>query len=160
METTGEYLAQRFDQVNREFAQELRTLPDEAWTGARTEEGWTVGQAAHHIAGWYPWMAEMLDNLAKGKPMPALDVPLDERNARHADVDAGRTRDEAIALTESGAWRIMELLRELNADQLAHKTPVGNGVEMTLAELAQNMVIGHVEMHLAHIRAAAPAGRG
>lgn len=160
METTGEYLAQRFDQVNREFAQELRTLPDDAWQQARTEEGWTVGVTAHHVAGWYPWMAEMLDNIAKGQGMPSLEGTLDERNARHAEKDAGRTRDDAIALAESGGWRIMELLRELNAAQLAHKVPIGNGVEMTLAELAENMVIKHVEMHLSHIRAASPAGRG
>ena len=160
METTGEELAQRFDQLNREFGEELRMLPEAAWTNSKTEEGWTVGQAAHHVAGWYPWMAEAVDNLAKGKPLPSMDRPLDERNAQHAEADMGRSGQEAIALAESGGWRITELLRGLNAAQLAHKTPSGNGAEMTLAELAENMVIGHVRMHLAHIRAAVPAGRG
>ncbi len=160
METTGETLAQDFDRANRQFVQEIRMLDDDTWANTRTVEDWPVGVAAHHVAGWYPWMAEMLDDLAKGRQMPSLGLPLDERNAREAERDAGRSREDAAALAEQGGVRINELLRQLNAEQLAHKTTVGNGVEMTLAELAENMVIKHVEMHLSHIREAVPAQPG
>lgn len=154
MTTTGAELADQFEALNAQFMETVAAIPADAWSTKMTEDGWSVGVEAHHVVGWYGDLANMVSVLASGAAVPPGALTgLNERNARHAAADVTRTREEALAIARAESGKPAAALRALTAEQLAQSHDMG-GRQMTVQQIAENVVVGHTRMHMGRIKAA------
>lgn len=157
MATRGEDLAARFEQANAQFVTTIDSLSDEQWKQACAGEQWPVAITAHHVAEDHGILAGLINTIASGGQLPPIDADgLNAMNADHARRATGVARAETVALARSEGEKAAAMLRGLSDDQLA-KTGVlpAVGGEVSAAALAENLLIGHIGMHLPSIKEAA-----
>ena len=155
MTTTGETLAQHFDAANSQIIQKVGALPDESWD-LTAPEGWPVGVTVHHIAESYEGLAGMVQTIATGGQFPPLTQEmLDKGNAQHAIRAAGVTKAETLQLLHEWGRVAAAMLRSLTDEQLATTAPMplAGQQEMSAAEVAESVLIGHGKTHFAGVEA-------
>ncbi len=156
MATKGQDLADQFEQANAEFVKTIESLTDEQWKRACAGEEWPVGTTAHHVAEDHGVLTGLIKTLASGGTLPPIDAEaLNGINADHARRAAGVSREETIALAQSGAQGAVSMLRGLSDEQLAKSAmfPAAGG-EVNAQQLVENILIGHIGMHLPSIKQA------
>lgn len=122
---------------------------------ATAAEQWPVGVTAHHIAVAHEIIAGIVKTLAGGKPGPSLPLEaLNQMNAKHAQDHAGCTKAETLALHTKAAAAAAALVRGLSDRELDRSGVVLQGQPaMTVEQLAGGLLTGHIDEHLASIRA-------
>jgi hypothetical protein len=158
MMAKGADLAERFEQSNEDFIRKLEGLSDEQWAKACEETGWPVGVTAHHVAEDHAVLAQLIRGVASGANIPPITPQgLDTMNAEHARRAADVTRDQTVQLARTNGAQAAEMLRGLTDEQLQNTitfgTPAGDQV-MTAEAVAQNVLVGHMGMHLPMIEKA------
>ena len=156
MASKGEDLADRFEKANTEFIATVSGLSDEQWKAPCAGEQWPAGVLAHHVAEDHGVLAGLINTIATGGQLPPIDAKaLDAMNAEHAQRAAGVSRDETVALAKSEGTKAAALLRSLSDEQLERTSPFGvTGGDISAEQIAENILIGHMGMHLPSIRAA------
>jgi len=151
-------LADQFEQAVAEFAETIEQCPEERWTSARSEEGWTVAAAAQHVSGQFPLEMEYITAAAEGREMPAYTW--DEINGMN-DSRAGKhtTANKTDVLKElrEGAASTADYIRGLSDEQLDRTAPLplAGGASVSTQQLIEGgVLIDHVRAHMASIRAA------
>jgi len=155
MGTKSAALAQQFDSKARDALAVLAKLGDADWKRMTTEETWTVGVTAHHLAGALEAVAGRVTGIVSGAPSRGefTRAMLDEMNARHAKEHAGCTRAETLALFEKGAATASAVLRGLNDDQLGKSGTVFSDVPpITAEQLITLGLLRHMDDHMGSIR--------
>ncbi len=154
MGAKGETLAKQFEAKAEEATAVLEKLTDADWQKTTAAEKWTVGVTAHHIAGAYERVAQMIQTVATGQAMPHFTPEmLDQMNAKHAVEHAGCTRPETIALHKKGAAAAAAVVRDLSDEQLAKSGIVFAGLPpMTAEQLVMRALLGHIDEHFGSIR--------
>jgi hypothetical protein len=150
-------LANDFEAAVADFAREIENCSDEKWK-ATTEEGWSVGTLAQHVAGQFPLEMEFIRAGAEGKPLPAytwddVNAKNDSRAAAEADV----TKEHVLKTLQEGASSTAAYLRRLDDSQLDNKAPLAlaDNAEVTTEQLIRGgVLIDHVLAHLKNIQAA------
>jgi hypothetical protein len=153
----AEALAKDFEAAVSDLAKEIEGCSDAKWK-ATTEEGWSVGTVAQHVAGQFPLEMEFLRAGAEGKPLPSyswddINKKNDTRAAREADV----TKEHVLKTLSEGSASVAAWLRSLDDAQLDNKGALGlaNGAEVTTEQLIQGgVLIDHARAHLKSIQAA------
>ncbi|MEX1103846.1 MAG: DinB family protein [Dehalococcoidia bacterium] len=158
MASKGADLATRFEAANADFIQKIEGLSPEQWSKPCAETGWTAGVTAHHVAEDHAVLAQLIGGVASGASMPPITAQaLDAMNAEHAQRAANVTRDETLQLARTNGAQAAQMLRGLSDEQLQNTitfaTPAGDQT-MTAAAVAQNVLIGHIGMHLPMIESA------
>ncbi len=154
MGAKGEALAKQFEAKVQEATAVLEKLSDTDWKNTTAAEKWTVGVTAHHIAGAYEPVAQIIQPVATGETVPHFTTEmLDQMNATHAVEHAGCTRPETIALHKKGAAAAAAVVRDLSDEQLAKSGIVFAGVPpMTAEQLVMKGLLGHIDEHFGSIR--------
>jgi hypothetical protein len=155
MATRAEQLAGRFEAVNDEMSALVMDCTGQQWRQPSATEGWSVGVVAHHVGEVQGAFARMVAALAAGRtftPTSSMDE-VHRSNAQH-DVDyAAVGKPEALdALRESRA-AIAPVLRDLDDGQLDRTAGTFGGHQLSVAQVVEMVVIGHVAEHLASLRA-------
>jgi hypothetical protein len=122
-------------------------LAGEAAAGRATTrgtDGWTLAEAAAHVARWQGWAAARMQGLLDGERIERLDV--DARNAAWAADDRGIAFQPALERMD-GAWAVLR--------KTAAEIPQARWRRMLNAVFAAN-TWEHYEEHLAWRD---PAGR-
>jgi hypothetical protein len=153
----SEELARRLEATVQEVVAVIEKLSDEDWSKVTEPEKWTVGVTGHHLAGALGAVAGMVAALASGRPQGAFPAArLDELNASHAREFARCTKAETLALLKQGAVTTAAVLRGLTDDQLARSgTVFTDAPPMTVEQLVDLGLFGHIKEHLGSIRKAA-----
>jgi hypothetical protein len=163
MAERSEELAARFERANAELAALIEGCTDAEWRALCKEEGWSFGVTAHHVAYDQDQIVRWLTTIATGQqPSPPGDelegraASLDARNARHANEHASCTRAETLELLRAGGAVAAAAVRALSDEQLdrASSPDRPDGRTWTAEEVVEEILIGHVEGHLASLRAA------
>lgn len=156
MGSKGNALADQFQTANSEFMNLIEGLNDDQWERPCPGEQWPVGITAHHVAEDHGVLAGLINTIATGGKMPPIDAAaLDAINADHAQRAVGAMRADTVALARSEGEKAAGLLRSLSDDQLAKTGALpAVGGEISAAQLAENILIGHIGMHLPSIRQA------
>ncbi len=158
MATKGADLAERFEQTNAGFIKALERLTPEQWSKQCAETGWPVGVTAHHVAEDHAVLSQLIGGIASGATLPPTTAAaLDAMNAEHAQRAANVTRDETVALARTNGVQAVQTLRGLSDEQLQNTIgmPVPGGSQPMTAEwVAENILIGHMAMHLPMIEQA------
>jgi hypothetical protein len=151
-------IAGQFEAAVADFAEAIKSLPDNKWSAAVTEEGWTVGQAAEHVAGQFPLEMEFITAAAEGRPLPSYNWDdINGMNDGRADRNKDATKDQVLATLEDGAASVAAYIRGLDDAQLDRtgKLALANGAEVSTQQLLEGgVLIDHVNGHLNNIRAA------
>lgn len=144
----GAELAERFEQTNADFVSKLEGLSDEQWAKTCEETGWSVGVTAHHVAEDHAVLAQMIGGVASGAKVPPItSEALDSMNAEHAQRTAGVSRNETIQLARTNGAQAAQMLRGLNDEALQNTIGLPAG-QVTAEWVTENILIGHVGMHL------------
>jgi len=157
MGTQAERLAERFAVANAALLAVAQRCTDQQWQARCAAEGWSVGVVVHHVATDYLDVLAVITALATGASLPMVSrEQLDERNARQPEHGASRSQAETLALLERNSARVVESVRRLSDAQLARTGPV-LGHERSVAQFIAVVLSGHIEGHLASIRATVSA---
>ena len=153
----GQALAEAFTAANNQVITLVEGVSDEQWRNICEGETWSVGVTARHIAASHAGIAGFVRAVAEGQGPPPLDpAAIHQGNAEHAHAHANCTRAEVLDLLRTGGAEGAATLRGLTDAQLANSTPIAfaGGQPWTAAEIAERIMIGHMQMHLPSIQAA------
>jgi hypothetical protein len=156
MGARAEALARQFETKINEATAVFERLSEADWRKTTEAEKWSVGVVAHHVAGGHEIIAGIVKTLAGGKPGPNVTMDmLHAMNAKHAQDAAGCTKAETLALHRKNATAASAILRGLDDAHLDRTGPVLSGMPaMSAAQVAERVLIGHVDEHVGSIRAA------
>ena len=158
MQKRSQGLANRFEQVNREMIEAVERCSDAQWKTKTSGETWTVGVVAHHVAQGHEAIADLVQKIATGQPLPPMTMDMiHEMNAEHAKQHATCTKGETVALLRTNAATAATAVRGLSDEQLDRSAPLLGGPPMTAQQMIERILIGHVEEHYGSIRAAVGA---
>jgi hypothetical protein len=152
----GEAVAQEVEAANAELRELAAGLSPEQWA-AQTEEGWTVLATARHVAGAEGVLLErLLKPYAEGQPsrMPTGEA-LHEGNAAFAKRYASGDPAAVFASLDKNGPAAAEFLRQLPDEAFDRVTPSSR--QWTLAQVIENVYLGHIRQHTASIRTAVGA---
>jgi hypothetical protein len=155
MSQRAEELASQFETINGQFRDAVEAMSDSQWRATTEEEGWPVGVAAHHAAIGHVPLSGMVRAAADGEPLPPITPEqLNEINAQHARDFASVSRGEVISALDTGVPPTAALIRSLSDEQLQRGAETPFGGVLTTDQIIANVLIGHVQQHLASILAA------
>jgi hypothetical protein len=152
-------LAERFAGLNEELVTFVQECPRSVWQSPCPDDGRSVGVVAHHIASSHAPLVQLMMVVANGEPAPSLTgAMLDQANADHTARHANCTPEEVIDLLRTDGRAAAEAIRSLNEEQLVRRAS-GElfGARMSVAELVENVLIGHMVLHFASMKDATEA---
>lgn len=150
-------LAQRFEQTNDEAIGVVDCCAEEQWRAHHAAENRPVNVQAHHIAVGHQVIAEWVQSIATGQPLPALTMDsFTEPNAQHARQYANVTRAEVITELRLQGAAAASLIRGLSDEQLDRAGEL-LGRQMRASDVIEQILMGHVRNHMRSIREALSA---
>lgn len=156
MGTRCDELASDFESAVADLAKEIEGCSDEKWA-ATTDEGWSVGTLAQHIAGQFPLEMEFITAAAEGRALPSYSWDdVNGKNDARAAAEASVTKEHVLKTLREGAASTAAYLRSLDDGQLDNKAPLklANNAEVTTEQLIMGgVLIDHVRGHLKSIQA-------
>jgi len=144
-------LADDFEQVVAELARLVDVLSDAQWATRTEAEGWTVAATARHIVWGCDFLGERLDAIVSGE-RPGDPGDIDAHNAQRAERYADVPREEVLGLLQTTSAERTRRVRGYADEQLELSFTVPSGQTMTVAQLIQGALVGHVRGHTASIR--------
>ena len=158
MSERAEELASRLEQAMNDFAGVVEGYPDDRWTSARSEEGWTIAAAAQHVSGQFPLEMEYITAAAEGREMPGYSWDdIDGMNARRAKENTAVNKADVLAeLNEKGSGAAA-YIRGLSDEQLdrTSKLELAGGADVSTQQLIEGgVLIEHLVVHGKNIQAA------
>ncbi len=153
----GEELAAQFEETNASVIAAVDSLSEAQWGSLSTAENWSHAVVAHHLAVDHEAIAGLVESIATGGTVPPLDMDgLDAMNAEHATEAANCTKDETLALLRAGGAAAATMLRGLSDEQLnaTATLPLMGSDPVSAAQLAESLLVGHMNMHLGSLQAA------
>jgi DinB family protein len=155
MGAKGEALARQFEAKAQEVTGTIERLSDADWKKITAAEKWPVGVVAHHIASALQGISGLVKMLADGKPGPSITMEaLHAGNARHAQEFATVTKADTLALHKTNAAAAAGILRGIaDADFDRSGTVLSDMPPMSAGQLAGGLLCGHMDEHLASIKA-------
>ncbi|MEM7128232.1 MAG: DinB family protein [Chloroflexota bacterium] len=117
--TKIEELTARFNMFNQELLTFIQSCDQTKWTKITTAEGWPVCVTARHIVVAHYPVAQWLQMLVEGQPLPPVTMAMvDQMNAQHAQERRGCTQDEVLELLHINHADMVSYLKTLNEDDL------------------------------------------
>jgi hypothetical protein len=156
----AEALAGRFERLNQDVISTVERCSEQHWRQPSGAEAWSVAVTAHHIAGSYSPIARLLRRVALGREVPVLTrAQIDQGNAESAAQFANCSQAETLDLLRTAGAEAAGIIRALSDEQLDRAAWVNHlGATLSAEQLAEQVLIGHTEEHLASIRSTG-AGR-
>lgn len=153
----AEALARRLEQGIDAMIAFANTLTDRQWQTLIPKDGRTVGVVVHHVASVFPIEIELAQVLAKGQAI--VGVTWDDvhaMNAKHAQDNAGVTKQEAIDLLRRNSTAAAAAIRAFTDEQLASAATnsLYADAPLTCQHMLEDHAVRHSYHHLAKIRAA------
>ena len=163
MSAKGRDLVDRLENLQANAEQTLSSCTSEQWRMLTKAEGWTVAATAHHLAIVQRAFVGMVERFAAGETYtPSVDMNrVHETNADHAGEYAVADQDETFQILQSSGTRMAALFRGFSADDLVRRAGTFGGNDLTVAQVLDYVVIGHLREHLASVQdtiGAAPHG--
>lgn len=152
--TQATQIATKFEEQQNQAVAAVSGVTDEQWQRVTEAEGWTVAATAHHLAIVQQGFLGMVEKLVAGDTYtPTLDMEaIHTQNAEHAREYAGADRAETLEILESSGAAMTGLLQRFDDDQLERTAGTFGGNDLTVAQVIEYIVIGHVREHLTSIQ--------
>jgi hypothetical protein len=145
--------ASAITEVNDEIIAAIESCTGEQWQRVTSAEQWPVGVVAHHACAVQQAFTSVLGALETGTPVPEFSADdVEQNNARHARLFADVSREETLRCLRRHSVALSEAARQLPAERITSIAGTFGGYEMTVGQLLEFAVIGHLNEHLASIR--------
>ncbi len=156
MGAKSEMLAKQFEAKSRDALLTLERLSEADWQKVTASEQWSVGVTAHHIAGVFHVLPDVVRAMAAGRSLKDFNMDhIDEMNAQHARDHANCTRADTIKLYREGAAAAAAAIRALSDEGLAKSGTVMSSMPpMTVEQIIVGGLLQHVDEHFGSIRQA------
>ncbi len=155
MSDRAQALADKFGDAHSDVVKTVEGMSDDQWRAVCAGEERTAGVVAHHVASSYDTTFGIAHLGAFGEPMPQLSWDaVHGINAQHASGNASCTKEETLAILKDRGPAVKSAIAQLSDEQL-DKTlvlPLFGPDEMTVEQLIEAFVIGHIGMHLPSIQ--------
>lgn len=155
MSDRAQALADKFGTAHDETVKTVEGIPDDRWSSACHDEERAVGVIANHIASSYESTFGIAQLGASGQPLPQVSWDMiHDRNAQHAAENGSCTKEETLALLREGGERTKSAIAAMSDEQLDQTLVLSlfGPDEMTVEQLIDGLVIGHIGMHLPSIK--------
>lgn len=151
-------LADQFEKAAAELAATIESLPDDRWSNARTEEGWTIAATAQHVSGQFPLEMEYITAAAEGRDAPGYSWDdINGKNDGRAAANTAASKAGVLKELRDGAASTAAYVRGLSDEQLDSTIalPLAGGADVSTQQLIEGgILIDHVNGHLKSIQAA------
>ena len=156
MSTQGYALAAAFDAATERLVERIREMSAAEWSARASDDSWSVAQEALHLGVWMDVEGDWYARLAHGKIALPLSGDAADRINDHLMADNPTpTREQVLLEIAGNRTLVRHLLIGLSNEQLARTIPTSRAfvsgsddVQISLADLAQRMLVGHVTSHL------------
>jgi DinB superfamily len=157
MGARAEALARKFEAKVDETTAVFEKLTDAEWKKVTSAEKWSVGVVAHHVASAHEDLGRLVKAIASGQTLGNLTMDdIHTMNAKHAREFANCTQVETLALHKNNAAGAATIVRGLSDAELDRTATVLKGMPpMSAEQVASGLLVGHMDEHLASIRATA-----
>ena len=129
--------------------------PKKAWRKTCTDEDWSVGVVARHIAAGHLRVIQLARTMLQGKPLPDITMEqLIEEGNTHAHKHADCTPEEVQSLLKDNGGAAVAFITGLGDDDLdrnGHLALVGG--DITVEQLLRTVIIQAVGEHLSSMQA-------
>lgn len=156
-------LADRFRAANEAVVAFVEAAPDGVWRRECPADQCTVAALASHVAGGHGAILDgILRPIAEGTPGPRYTMDdLARMNAEQARANAARPKGEVLAQLRAEGARAEAYLRGMTDEQLRRTgVPPWGGDPVPAEAMAEHVLVGHPEGHLASLRQAAEQDAG
>ncbi len=156
MSQRAQALVQRFNAANAELISYIEGCTEDDLDRVTTDEAWSVRVTAHHLAVSHEPVAGLAQLLATGQPLPPLTLEIFHHgNAQHAAEHATVSKQTILDRLQSGGAQASAIVSGLSDEALdrAGYFTLLNG-EISAQGVIENILIGHVNSHLASIKTA------
>jgi DinB superfamily len=153
-------LADRVEEGARTLATFAGELTAAQWQTRVPRDGRTVGVLVHHVASAYPLELQLAQRVAAGLAIVGITRhDINERNATHAWLYLGVTKEAALDLLRRNSAATAMGIRALCDDHLDRAAPVSlyNDAPLTCQFVVEDRVVRHSHHHLATIQSALKA---
>jgi hypothetical protein len=153
-------LADRVEEGARTLATFAGELTTAQWQTRVPRDGRTVGVLVHHVASAYPLELQLAQRVAAGLAIVGITRhDINERNATHAWLYLGVTKEAALDLLRRNSAATAMAIRALCDDHLDRAAPVSlyNDAPLTCQFVVEDRVVRHSHHHLATIQSALKA---
>lgn len=131
------------------------------WRHVCDDEGWTVGTVVRHIAGGILFEADIILRIAHGRQPRAMSM--DDIHAHNAsNTGADPDQSETLDTLRANRDRAARMVRGFTDEQLDRSAPVPflDNRTLSVRDLIDFLLIGHIARHLAGIRTSLGAHPG
>ncbi len=152
--TRSTELVNEYEELQSAAVETLLACTDVEWRLTTRAEGWTVAATAHHMAIVQRAFVRMVEMFAAGETYtPSGDMDrIHASNADHAREYAGADKIDTLQILESSGAEMAALMRGLDDGDLARSAGTFGGNDLTVAQVLDYVVIGHLGEHLASIQ--------
>jgi len=157
MSTRAEVLAQRIELGAATLATYAEGLTDAQWRAVVPPDGRSAGVIINHVASVYPIEVHLANEIAAGRPVTEVTwAAVADMNAKHAQNNAGCTKQETIDLLRKNSREAAQAIRLLSDAQLdsAAAFSLNAGAPLTAQFVIEDHALRHSWHHLAKIKAA------
>jgi len=150
-------LAERIEQGAQALTTFVEGLSEAEWQTVVANDNRTVSVLVHHVASVYPIEIDLARALAEGKPIAGVTWEVvAEMNARHAQDQAGASKQETLDLLRQNSRVAADRVREFTDEELDRAGPVSLNADapLTAQFFIEDHALRHSFHHLANIRAA------
>jgi Mycothiol maleylpyruvate isomerase N-terminal domain len=148
-----ETLLELFEAACRDLRDAVEAVPDDKWHVPTVNDGRQVNVVAHHAAGAHRPIAEMLQEMARGKPASLSMEQIDAGNAEHARRMGACSKADVLEQHEAGSAYARDVLRGMDDATLSIQGELVAGMPATVDQAIERVLIGHPRQHAATIRA-------
>jgi hypothetical protein len=155
MGVRAETLAKKFEAKVDETTAVFEKLTDAEWKKVTAAEKWSVGVVAHHVASSHEGLGRLVKAIGSGQTLGNMTMDdIHAMNAKHAQEFASCTKAETLALHKNNAAGAATVVRGLSDAELDRAGTLLKGMPpMSAEQLASGLLVGHMDEHLASIRA-------
>lgn len=147
MATNGESLAAQVEAANTELLSLVEGMSDVHWASRCKDETWPAGVTAHHVAESLGTLTGLVQAIASDASVPPISADaLNHGNAEHAQRAANVGRGETAALLRSNIATAKTVVGGLSDEQLQKTAQFPRG-PMSVEQIVQGILVGHVTMH-------------
>ncbi len=143
-------LVELFTAFNNDFIAFVDNCSDEDWRTVCSDEGWTVGVVAHHVAAGHYSSLDLVKMIVAGETLPPLTMDtIDQMNAQHAQENADCTREEVLGLLRKNGSAFASYLEGLSeADLVRTGYLAAIGGDVSAQQLIEMVILQSAGEHL------------
>jgi mycothiol maleylpyruvate isomerase-like protein len=148
-----EALVDLFDAACRDLRDAVEAVPDDKWHVPTVGDGRQVNVVAHHAASAHRPIADMLQAMVQGKPASRDMEQIHAGNAEHARRFGSCSKTEVLEAHAEGSAYARDVLRGMTDERLSKHGELLIGMQGTVDQAIERVLIGHPGQHAATIRA-------